>query len=125
MSGAILLCGSFPGLPPTVNHLYRTWGKAKRTKTKAAREWQNVTARMFADWKHNGASYEGDVAVRIRFTTPDKRKWDLDNRLKALLDTLQMAEVIKNDSQIKFLLAERKKGSNDGISSTFITVRAL
>ncbi len=47
------------------------------------------------------------VAVAIVFHPPDRRRRDLDNILKALLDALEHAEVYRDDSQIDDLLVKR------------------
>ena len=71
------------GIPPTVNHLYRTSRNGVRYKTPQGREWQNVTASIMAMAKTNRKPYNGDVALEIVFRTADRRKWDIDNRVKA------------------------------------------
>ena len=119
-----LLSVAIPDLPPTVNHIYRTWGGRGRTKTPATRRWQERTAAtLSAIWRHTQkATYTEDVAVSLIFVTKDRRRWDIDNRLKALLDTLTMAKVIKDDSQIKRLSAERVKGEE---TKTCVEVTAI
>ena len=98
------------GLPPTVNHLYRTSRNGIRYKTPQGREWQNTTAAIMAVAKTNRKPYSGDVALEVLFRTADRRRWDLDNRVKALQDCLAMAGVIEDDRQIQRLLVERRTG---------------
>jgi len=118
---APLLSFAIPGLPPTVNHIYRSWGGRPRTKTPATRRWQERTAATLAAiWRHE--TITDDVAVKLVFITKDRRRWDIDNRLKALLDTLTMARIIKDDCQIKRLTAERVKGEE---TKTCVEVAAL
>ena len=40
------------------------------------------------------------LEVRINIFPPDKRKRDIDNVLKCLLDAMEKAKVYKNDNQI-------------------------
>ena len=94
------------GLPPTVNTMYRGL-RGHRYKTKACVEYQErVTASMRANY--TGETYAGAVELRITFITSDRRRWDIDNRVKALQDCLIHAGIIKDDSQIEILHLERK-----------------
>ena len=54
--------------------------------------------------------YSGIVTLHITLETPNRKRWDLDNRVKALQDCLQMAGIIKDDSQIWELHVKRKLG---------------
>ena len=112
----------FSGLPPTVNHLYRTSRNGIRYKTAQGKEWQSVTASIMAAAKINRKPYGGDVALEIVFRTADRRKWDIDNRVKALQDCLAMAGVIEDDRQIQRLHVERQAGPK---TATVVTVLEL
>lgn len=107
------------GLPPTVNHLYRTSRNGVRYKTPQGKEWQAFTAAIMAKAKTNRAPYGGDVALEIVFRTADRRRWDLDNRVKALQDCLAMAGVIEDDRQIQRLHVERQVWTH---TATVVTV---
>ena len=118
----MLINAELTGLPPTVNHLYRTSRNGVRYKTTQGREWQNVTASIMAAAKINRKPYDGDVALEIVFRTADRRKWDIDNRVKALQDCLAMAGVIEDDRQIQRLHVERQLWTQ---TATIVTVLEL
>lgn len=107
-----LLSITLDGLPPTVNHLYRTGGR-HRYKTPEGAAYQEATAaemraqREALPARHCRGPYLGQVALHIVMTARSRRKWDLDNRVKAVQDCLQMAGIIKDDSQITELVVRR------------------
>ena len=123
------------GLPPTANHLYRTSRNGVRYKTAEGKAWQELTATILRGARRRGDKdappFNGDVAVKIVFYTKDRKHWDIDNRLKALLDCLEDAGVIANDAQVKRLEAHRVEGKptpttvSGKPAVTELTVRAV
>ena len=57
---------------------------------------------------------EGAIALRLMFTQKTKRG-DIDNKITALLDILQKAEIIKNDKDVSIINAEREYGKEDKV----------
>ena len=109
---SILIALELEGLPPTVNLLYRNRGHI-RYKTTAGREYQeNVVNRLRESWT-DCPPYELPIKFQITFETKDKRRWDIDNRVKVLQDCLSMAGVIKDDRQVEILHVERKYGTKN------------
>ena len=109
ISGGAIFEIVLEGLPPTVNHLYRTARDGTRYKTKAGRRWQQETASiMRLAWMR--PPYEGDVELRLAFQTADRRRWDIDNRVKAVQDCLQLGGVLKDDRQVLRLFVGRDFG---------------
>ena len=100
-------------LPPTVNHMYRT-GYRSRYKTLEVREYQTYAVNRLREAWGSREPLSGCVELRIVFTTNDKRKWDIDNRVKALQDCLSLAGVIKDDSQLDALHVKRVYGKEKG-----------
>lgn len=85
--------------PPSVNHY---WRRSKNGMMHISAE--GVAFREEAKWqaiKQNAPKQlHGDLIVDIEAFMPDKRRRDLDNILKALLDALTHAGVWMDDSQI-------------------------
>jgi len=91
--------------PPSVNHYWRRQGNTYfvSSEGKAYRD----------ELYYRCAQYRGlfapeqRLSVAIEAYPPDKRRRDLDNILKSLLDSLQYAGVYADDSQIDFLAIKR------------------
>ena len=98
------------GLPPTVNHMYLT-GYRSRYKTFEVREYQQYAVNRLREEWAGRAALMGRLELEIIFTTNDRRRWDIDNRVKALQDCLSMAGVIQDDSQLDALHVERCYGN--------------
>ena len=115
---SVLISAELEGIPPTVNHLYRSY-RNRRYKTASGREYQeHVTQILRRKWK-NQPPVTSSIELRIIFITNDRRKWDVDNRVKALQDCLSMAGIIKDDRQVEILHVERKYGEKQ---ATYIEV---
>ena len=95
------------GLPPTVNQMYRNCG-TRRYKTPETREFQDGLVAILKSLWGDKPCFNGRAGLRLFFSQKDKRRWDIDNRVKALQDCLQAAGVIKDDSQIDLLHLERE-----------------
>ncbi len=109
------------GLPPTVNHMYRTSGRY-RYKTAEAREYQNKISEQMNSLWGKSETYNQPVSLEIIFETSGSRRWDIDNRVKALQDCLSMAGIIKDDMQINRLHVERH---NRRITRTLIKLETF
>mgnify|MGYP002864320232 CR=1 FL=1 len=107
------------GLPPTVNHLYRNSKRGYRYKTVSGRYYQDyVSLRLSQEWQGR-SEYAGDIGLHIEFTVKTRRRWDIDNRVKALQDCLSMAGIIKDDKQVNILHVERHAGNK---TATYVDV---
>ena len=105
--------------PPTLNGLYS--GKSRRYKSPRYKKWiadalEKLYGQSFPQWV-NGA-----VKVELDFVRPDKRKRDLDNLAKAVLDFCTDVGVWSDDSQIEHLTLRWVKDSFKGVK---ITVSAI
>lgn len=88
--------------PPTVNHYYGRRGTITFIKTKGRKYRDEVYYKLMST-----KLLEGKLKLHIDVYPPDKRKRDLDNINKCLLDSLQYAGIIKDDFDIDFLSMQR------------------
>lgn len=91
--------------PPSVNNLFANVQGKGRRKSERYRMWSRIAQTEIlagrAKWPIKRIG--GPVEVVIELGRPDKRKRDLDNYAKALLDTLVEMDVIDDDRQIEDL----------------------
>lgn len=95
-------------LPPSTNVMWRTVysrGSIRIVTSKVGRVFRHACAPILKDYR---SAFTGDVSVECQFFFRNERS-DLDNRLKALLDVLQVGELgfglYRNDLQIVALHA--------------------
>jgi crossover junction endodeoxyribonuclease RusA len=81
--------------PPTVNTYWRNF-RGRMVISKEGREYRQAVSNLIqGNWR-----YTKSVKVFITAYRPDNRKRDLDNLLKATLDSLTYAGIWEDDSQI-------------------------
>jgi crossover junction endodeoxyribonuclease RusA len=91
---------------PTVNTYWRTARGRTYISAKGKAYREEVIARVQA--LDLPKPLEGRLTVHIWAYPPDKRRRDLDNLLKALLDALEHAGMYLDDNQIDDLRIERR-----------------
>lgn len=84
--------------PPTVNHYY-TVARGRKILSAKGRKYKSDCQWLLASQKPDKAR-GSSVSVTIHAHPPDKRKRDLDNLLKPVLDILTESQLIEDDSQI-------------------------
>jgi len=90
--------------PPSINHYWRRVG----SRTLVSREGRRYRSRVCALLAAAGARpLEGRLCVEVTVCVPDRRRRDLDNVGKALLDALAHGGAYRDDSQIDRLVFER------------------
>lgn len=88
--------------PPSINSYYRMY-RNRMLISKGGREYRKLVGAELA-----GVSpVPGRVAVEITVMPPDRRRRDLDNVQKALLDSIEHAGIIEDDSMIDDLHTTR------------------
>lgn len=97
---------TIPGLPPTVNH-YFARSLSRVFKKPEAQQWQNDVCNTFRILWEGKPAFGGRIKEEITFFVKNKKRWDIDNRVKILQDCLAMSEIIKDDSQIDTLKVRR------------------
>lgn len=106
--------------PPSVNHYYRRVGP----KTLISREGRAYRQKVCAALAHIGIQkHEGPISVDVELFPPDRRRRDVDNMMKALLDALQHGGAYEDDSQIVDLRARRFAPIDGGLAVVRIEVR--
>lgn len=106
--------------PPSINHYWRHT-KNGHYISKEGQAYRELV--LFRCLKHRQLFTKSDrLSIYIDASPPDKRKRDLDNVLKSLLDALQHGGLYPDDSQIDRLSIERKSGFNGIVR---VTVRKI
>lgn len=104
--------------PPSINHYWRHT-KNGHYISKEGKLYRDEVYYTCLDYR--GILPEnGRFSVVIEAYPPDKRKRDLDNLLKSLLDALQNSGVYTDDSQIDRLTIERKTPLNEEFKGRLI-----
>jgi Holliday junction resolvase RusA-like endonuclease len=96
-----------------MNHYWRHVGSRVLISRQGRQYRQDVAQRVQA-----GRPLTGRLAVHLQVFPPDKRRRDLDNLQKPLLDALQHAGVYEDDSQIDWLSCERMPASGGRVIAT-------
>jgi len=104
-----------PFLPLSVNACFRASKRGGVYKSKRYREFTAVMDEFFE--KIDYEMLEGDLVLKVDFECKSKRKRDLDNLLKSLIDSLE-GRLFENDSQIIEIHAKKQIGCES--DKTFI-----
>jgi crossover junction endodeoxyribonuclease RusA len=107
--------------PPSVNHYWRMF-RGRMVVSIAGRRYRHAVAASAASSKVAGLRLSGRLSVVLRVSPPDKRRRDLDNVLKALLDGLQAAAVYEDDAQVDELRVLREGVDPSGAGRVFVAI---
>lgn len=85
-------------VPPSANTYYRNF-RGRMVMSAKGREFNKSVAEYIAENRFR-KFWDARVSVLILLHPKDKRKLDIDNRIKPVLDALQSAGVFNNDEQV-------------------------
>ena len=106
--------------PPSVNHYWRRVGP----RTLISRGGRAFRATVCAILAAQGIQpLEGPLEVEIDLYPPDRRRRDVDNTQKALLDALEHGGLFLDDSQVVHLNTWKREPIEGGKS--FVRVRKV
>jgi crossover junction endodeoxyribonuclease RusA len=93
--------------------------RGRKVKTKIGRDYQKTVKKIcIANYANH--KLEGSLKINIEAYPPDRRKRDIDNILKSLLDSVQSGDVFNDDSQIIELSIRKNPPSEGGHVHLFI-----
>ena len=93
--------------PPSVNTYYRTY-LGRMLISRKGREYRRAVLAEIVRQKVTQGLGDARLTVSIACHRGDKRKYDLDNLLKGLLDAMQHAGLFDDDEQIDELYIARE-----------------
>jgi crossover junction endodeoxyribonuclease RusA len=105
--------------PPSVNSYWRANGH-RRFISAEGRKFKEAVSEYIIEYKVPKLGSQ-PLEVMIFLHPRDKRKTDIDNRVKAVLDALQDAGVYDDDCQVEKLIVERAVPVKGGKALVMIT----
>ena len=104
--------------PPSVNHYWRRVG-ARTLISRQGRAFRESVCLLLALRRLH--PLDGWLKVHLQIYPPDRRRRDVDNIQKPVLDALQHAGVYHDDFQIVSLITDRMQPVQDGRLEVSIT----
>ena len=95
--------------PPSLNNYYHANGYGGLYVSKEGKVYRKRVCGEIYKQTRNKIRINTEVSVVIDTYPPDRRRRDIDNILKCLLDALQDSGIIKNDNLISELTIRRNK----------------
>ena len=94
--------------PPSINHYWRHVGPRTLISREGRTFRRNVCVLLGGGGPRKPPS-GGRIALAMEAFPPDRRRRDLDNIQKPVLDALEHAGIYEDDSQIDLLLTRRRE----------------
>jgi crossover junction endodeoxyribonuclease RusA len=107
-------------LPPSVNHYWGQHGH-RRYVSKAGVAFKKQVADYVIEYRVPKLG-TARIAMTVVLFPKDRRKQDIDNRIKALWDALADAGVFDNDEQIDTLFIERGEIKKNGGCRVYLDI---
>lgn len=105
---------------PSVNTYYRRSGHTIHMSVKGRKFKEAVKAQLIGERLHKEGITER-LRIRIELCPPNLRKFDIDNRVKPILDALQAGGLFVDDEQIDHISI--KRGAIDGDKQGYCVVQ--
>jgi crossover junction endodeoxyribonuclease RusA len=86
--------------PPSVNHYWSTTSRGRMYVSRRGKDYRTASAIALLMQRVPRDGIAGPLRVSLVANPPDRKRRDLDNVLKALLDAIVAANVIEDDSNI-------------------------
>ena len=124
-----MLAAIFVPFPPSSNTYYRSikvGNSCRVVMSKKGREYKKTVAEIIEQMRIEDSGFKNSIPVAVRLSVsvvlnaPTRRKYDLDNRTKALLDALEDAGVYLDDEQIDSLSIRRGEIQKGGCAVVVI-----
>lgn len=100
-------------MPPSVNVLYGTGASGQKFLQPKQRDYRHDVAMIVMTVRHGEPPLAGRIEVAVTLYDRGTRAWDIDNRLKALLDALAHGGAYLNDNQLDILHVQRVRRDGD------------
>lgn len=106
-----------------------SWARAGRSgrrsfTPKRVRDAQaHITVEFWKAHPHH-VPWDGDVSLSVQFFNANRRRRDIDNQLKLVMDALN-GVVWVDDVEVQRVTAERRPAVGDEVAGTWIVVEAI
>lgn len=111
--------GLYLPFPPTANTYIRHTSSGRHYMTAEGRAFRKIV--LSAVRRSKARKVEGRLEVIVTLCPKNRKKGDIDNRIKPLLDAMQAAKCFDNDEQVDRLEVRRDWNAKTG--DCFVTVR--